>query len=54
MKIVLHYAESKLNEAIGNTKVKVDSKIIELVLNFTKSVLNQALSKINTLLRLEI
>ncbi len=32
MKIVLNYAKFELNEAIDNTKAKVDTKIIKLVL----------------------
>jgi hypothetical protein len=43
MKIVLYCTKFKLNEAIGNTKAKVDSQLIELVLKCAKSKLNLAL-----------
>ncbi len=46
MKIVLYCAKFKLNEAIDNTKAKVDTKLMELVLNCTKSKLNQATCKL--------
>jgi hypothetical protein len=45
MKIVLYCAKFMLNEAIDNTKAKVDTKLMELVLKCTKSKLNQAVSK---------
>ncbi len=40
---MLNCAQFKLNEAIGNTKAKVDTKLVELVLNCAKSKLNQAI-----------
>jgi hypothetical protein len=46
MKIVLYCSKFKLNEAIGNTKAKINTKLMELVLNCTKSKLNYAISKL--------
>ncbi len=46
MKIVLYYAKFKLNEAIVNTKAKVDTKWMELVPKCNKSELNQAIGKL--------
>ncbi len=43
MKIVLNYTKFKLNEAIDNTKAKVDTKLIELVHKRAKSKLNLAI-----------
>jgi hypothetical protein len=44
MKIVLYCTKLKLNEAIDNSKAKIDIKLNELVLKHTKSKLNQAIS----------
>jgi hypothetical protein len=43
MKIVLNYTKFDLNEEIGNTMVKVDAKLIELVLKCAKSELSLAI-----------
>ena len=43
MKIVLFCTIFQLNEAIGNTKAKVDTKLTDLVLNCAKSKLNQTI-----------
>jgi hypothetical protein len=48
MKIVPYSTEFKLNEAIVNTKAKVYTKLIILVLKCAKSKLNQATSKLLT------
>jgi hypothetical protein len=45
MKIVLNCAKLKLNVAIDITKVKVNTKPMELLLKYTKSKPNQAVSK---------
>jgi hypothetical protein len=42
---VLNCAKFKLNEAIDNTKAKVDTKLMKVVLKHTKSKLHQAISK---------
>jgi hypothetical protein len=44
MNIVLYCTIFKLNEAIGNTKAKVDTTLIELVLKCAKSKLNLAIA----------
>jgi hypothetical protein len=48
MKVVLYCTKFELNEAIDNTKKKVDTKLVEIVLNYTESNLNQAISKLIT------
>jgi hypothetical protein len=48
MKIVLYCAKFNLNEAIDDTQMKVDTKLIELVLKCTKSKLDHAIIKVAT------
>ncbi len=43
MKIVIYCTKFKLDEAIGNSKAKLDAKLIELVLKYAKSRLNLAI-----------
>ena len=43
---MLYLTKFKLNEAIGNNKAKVDTKLMVLVLKCTKSKLNYAISKL--------
>ncbi len=47
MKLVLNCAKFELQEAKGNTKTKVATKLTGLMLNCPRSKLNQAISKTN-------
>jgi hypothetical protein len=44
---VLYCAKFKLNEAKDKSKAKVDTKLMQLMPNCTKSKLNQAISKLS-------
>ncbi len=56
MKLVLNCAKFELNAALGNTKAKVDTKLMELLLNCAKSKLNKTIgqAKVKQILKLAI
>jgi hypothetical protein len=48
MKIVLYCAKFKLNGAIDDTQMKVDTKLMELVLKCANGKLNHSVIKVAT------